>query len=98
LILAGSVCFIWQFVLVQTYARVGLYQCSTVYLSWLARKHKKPNNSLFSGYQKNSYCRTSLKNYFFRSVSRLRQLFFLGPRFGNITTMDPVRHVLYRRP
>ena len=20
------------------------------------------------------------------------------PRFGNITTMDPVRHVLYRRP
>ena len=23
---------------------------------------------------------------------------FLGPHFGNITTMDPVGHVLYRRP
>ena len=52
LILVGSVCFIWQFVLVQTYARVGLYLCSTVCLSWLARKHKKPKNSLFSGYKK----------------------------------------------
>ena len=30
LILAGSVCVIWQFVLVQTYARVVLYQFSTV--------------------------------------------------------------------
>jgi hypothetical protein len=32
-------------------------------LSWLAHKHKKPKNSLFSGYKKNSYCRASPKNY-----------------------------------
>ncbi len=28
----------------------------------------------------------------------LHQPFFLGPRFRNITTMDPVDHVLYRHP
>ena len=59
LILAGAVCVVWEFAPVQIYACVGLYRISTVSLSWLARKHKKPKNSLFSGYKKNSYCHTS---------------------------------------
>jgi hypothetical protein len=58
-ILAGAVCVVWEFAPVQTYACVGLYRFSTVSSSWLARKHKKPKNSLFSGYKKNSYCYTS---------------------------------------
>jgi membrane protein YqaA with SNARE-associated domain len=52
LILAGAVCNVWQFVLVQTYARVGLYLFSTVFLSSLARKHKKLISLLFLGYKK----------------------------------------------
>ncbi len=51
-ILAGAVCNIWQFVLVQTYARVGLYLFSTASLSWSALKHKKLNKLLFLGYKK----------------------------------------------
>ena len=51
-ILAGAVCVVWEFAPVQTYACVGLYLFSTVSSSWLARKHKKPKNLLFSGYKK----------------------------------------------
>jgi hypothetical protein len=55
LILAGSVCNIWDFFLVHSYVRVGLYQCSTVTYCRLVLKNKKLKKMLRYGYNKNSY-------------------------------------------
>jgi hypothetical protein len=55
LILAGAVCNIWDFFLVHSYARVGLYLCSTATYCRPALKNKKLKKSLLYGYNKNSY-------------------------------------------
>jgi hypothetical protein len=41
LILAGAVCNIWDFFLVHSYVRIGLYLCSTVTYCWPVLKNKK---------------------------------------------------------
>ncbi len=63
LILAGAVCNIWVFVLVHTYACVGLYLFSTVIYCRLALKNEKQKISLHYGYNKNSYCPILCKIY-----------------------------------
>ena len=51
LILAGLVCYIWKFVLVQTYACVGLYLFSTVFELAGAQTQETKKTAT-----KNSYC------------------------------------------
>jgi hypothetical protein len=78
LILAESVCNIWDFFLVHSYVRVGLYLCSTVTYCRPALKNKKLKKSLRYGYNKNSY-RPILWNFVIqnRTVSK----FYVTPFF-----------------
>jgi hypothetical protein len=55
LILAGAVCNIWDFFLVNSYMRVGLYLCSTVNYCRPALKKQENKKMLRNGYKKNSY-------------------------------------------